>query len=66
MDYLRLDKDAYDKLLPPTKDPRMIQMDIKDYIIYLKNKRIAYSTRATYVAAISKFYAQNEIALNWK
>jgi hypothetical protein len=66
MDYLRLERNAYDKLLPPTKDPRMIQMDIKDYIIYLKNKKIAYSTRATYVAAISKFYAQNEITLNWK
>jgi integrase len=66
MDYLRLSQDDYDKLLPPTKDPRTIQNDIRDYIKYLKNKGIAYSTRTTYVASLSKFYAQNQITLNWK
>ena len=32
MDYLRLDRNAYDKLLPPIKDSRMIQYWCNTYI----------------------------------
>ena len=64
MDYLRLDRSSYDKLLE--KDPRTIQMDVRDYIIYLREKKASYATISTYVAAISKFYAKNFISINTK
>lgn len=36
MDYLRLAHDRYDKLLE--KDPKLIQMDICEYISYLRTQ----------------------------
>ena len=65
MDYLRIPRGDYDRLLD--KDPKLIQMDIKDFIIFLKNKKLSFATIASYVAAIHKFYIQNDIVtLNWK
>jgi hypothetical protein len=66
MDYLRIDRSAYDKLIPPGIDHKMTEMDIKEYIIYLRNKQTASATIATYVAALVKFYAMNHVILNWK
>lgn len=64
MDYLRLPHDQYDKLLE--KDPKLIQMDICDYTVFLK-KKFSPATVASYIAAIAKFYAMNDITtLNWK
>lgn len=37
MDYLRIDRHQYQKLLE--KDPKLIQMDICDFILYLKKDR---------------------------
>jgi integrase len=66
MDYLRIDRSAYDKLIPPGIDHKMTEMDIKEYIIYLRNKQTASATIATYVAALVKFYPMNHVTLNWK
>ena len=64
MDYLRLPHDQYDKLLK--RDPKLIQMDICDYTVFLK-KKFSPATVASYIAAIAKFYAMNDItSLNWK
>jgi integrase len=64
MDYLRLPHDQYDKLLE--KDPKLIQMDICDYTVFLK-KKFSPATVASYIAAVAKFYAMNDITtLNWK
>jgi hypothetical protein len=41
MDYLQLDKNDYDKLLPPDKDPKLIQMDICDFVSFLRKKGAA-------------------------
>jgi integrase len=62
MSYLRLKPDAYDKLLE--KDTATIQMDITDYIRSLKAGHSS-GTISAYVAAIHKFYAMNDIQLNW-
>jgi len=65
MDYLRIDRSSYDKLL--AKDPRTIQMDIRNYAIYLRDKKKAsHATIATYLSAISKFYTKNFIVINRK
>jgi len=58
MDYLGVPREQYDKLLPPEKDSRTIQMDIRGYATYLsQEQKRSYATISTYVAAISKFYA---------
>jgi hypothetical protein len=46
MDYLRIPRDNYDRLLD--KDPKLIQMDIKDFIILLKNKKLYFASIASY------------------
>jgi hypothetical protein len=66
MTYLCLPSDAYDKLLPPEKDPKIIQMDVCDFVSYLRKKGIAYATISMYTAAINKFYSMNDVTLNWK
>jgi integrase len=67
MDYLRINRQDYDKLLPPEKDIKIIQMDICDFISYLRKKGTAYATVSMYVAALAKFYSMNDvITLNWK
>jgi integrase len=66
MGYLRLSPQAYDKLLPPERDTKSIQMDICNFITYIK-KQHSSATVTLYVAAINKFYAMNDVTtLNWK
>ncbi|MFZ0345724.1 MAG: hypothetical protein WAL24_11260 [Nitrososphaeraceae archaeon] len=61
MKYLKID--TYDKLLD--KDPKIIQMDICDFISFMRKDR-SYAMVSLYVAAINKFYAINDIILNMK
>ena len=64
MGYLRLPLQTYDKLLD--KDPKSIQMDICDFISYLR-KEHSSATVTLYVAALNKFFAMNDVTtLNWK
>jgi site-specific recombinase XerD len=64
MGYLRLPSQAYDKLLD--KDQKSIQMDICDFITFLR-KEHSSATVTLYVAALNKFYAMNDVTtLNWK
>ena len=64
MKYLGLPNRDYDKLL--NKDVKLIQMDICDFINYLKVDHSPASVSA-YLCAISKFYTMNDITtLNWK
>jgi integrase len=64
MGYLRLPPEAYDKLLD--KDPKSIQMDICDFITFMK-KGHSSATVTLYVAALNKFFAMNDLTtLNWK
>ena len=64
MDYLKLPLDAYDRLLD--KDPKLIQMDICDFISHLRKRGKASASVSTYVAALTKFYVMNDVTLNWK
>lgn len=64
MTYLHIPLDAYDKLLE--KDPKHIQMEVCDFVVYLKKKGLSSASVSTYVAAVNKFYAMNDIVLNWK
>jgi site-specific recombinase XerD len=64
MDYLKLPSYEYDKLLD--KDPKIIQMEICDYITYLRKRGRASASVTTYLAALAKFYVMNDITLNWK
>ena len=64
MSYLRLAPEAYDKLLE--QDLKTAQMNICDYISYLrKQKTAAHKLVGVYVAAIRKFYSMNDVQLNW-
>jgi hypothetical protein len=64
MNYLCLPTDAYDILLE--KDPKTIQMDICDFIKFLKKDRSSAAV-SLYLAALRKFYDMNDIPmLNWK
>jgi site-specific recombinase XerD len=66
MDYLKLNHDQYDRLL--NKDPKLIQMDISDYITYLKDSTtLSSGSISTYISAVRKFYTMNDITtLNWE
>jgi integrase len=62
MDYLHLPHEAYHRLLD--QDPKVTQMNICDYVSFLRKQK-SPATASTYVAAIRKFYAMNDIQLNW-
>jgi integrase len=65
MSYLKLHSDAYDRLLD--KDPKLIQMDICEYITYLRKRGRASASVTTYVAALNRFFVINDVTtLNWK
>jgi site-specific recombinase XerD len=64
IDSLQPPSPEYDKLLD--KDPKLIQMDICDYITYLRKRGRASASVTTYLAALAKFYVMNDITLNWK
>ena len=65
MSYLRLPSESLDRLLD--KDPKIIQMDICDYVIHLKKSGIIASRSIqAYLAALHKFYVMNDVTqLNW-
>jgi integrase len=64
MKYLGLPNRDYDKLLD--KDVKLIQMDICDFINYLKVDHSAACV-SVYVSGINKFYTMNDVTtLNWK
>jgi integrase len=63
MDYLKLGREEYDRLLE--KDPKLITIDICHFITWLSTTH-SPATIAAYVAAIQKFYTMNDISLNWK
>jgi integrase len=55
-------------LLRYQDNPKFIQKQIIDYLIYLKNPPVSlrYVTRSQYLAAIMTFYDLNEVILNKK
>jgi hypothetical protein len=59
MRYLNLPSESYDKLIE--KDPKLIQMDICDFISYLKERKNSSATISLYLAAIAKFYTMNDL-----
>jgi|GEM_PF-821746 len=62
---LEYPEENYDKLVE--KDPKLIQMDIIDFIKSLGKRGLSYATISTYAGAIRKFYDMNDIiTLNWK
>jgi hypothetical protein len=56
MSYLHLQKGDYDKLLPPEKEPKIVQMDICDFVSFMRKSGRSYAVVSVYVAAIRKFY----------
>jgi hypothetical protein len=70
--YLRLELDKlneqslYDYLVQ--QDPKVIQMNICDYITYLrKQKNLSSKSIAAYISGVRKFYAMNDVtSLNWQ
>src|SRR5688500_19036959 len=57
--------DDYDRILD--MDPKLLQMNICDYIVFLRSNNLAPRSIASYVAAIRKFFDMNDvISLNWK
>jgi Phage integrase, N-terminal SAM-like domain len=59
MDYLQIPLGEYDKLLE--KDPKIIQMDICDYITFLRQDHASPATISLNVAALTKFYTMNDV-----
>jgi hypothetical protein len=53
MSYLHLQPDAYDKLLE--KDPKLIQMDVCDFVSYLRKKGAAYATFQCMLLLLTSF-----------
>jgi integrase len=57
----------YSQLVDPNKDVRLIESDIIDFIVYLKEKHYRYQSRCAYLNAICHFYNVNdEIAIRRK
>jgi site-specific recombinase XerD len=47
-------------------DTKKAQMNICDYISYMRNQKgLASQTIAAYVSAVRKFYVMNDVQLNW-
>lgn len=66
MDFIKIGPEEYHKLIDG-KDSKLIQADIIEYIIYLREtKKIAPATINLYLAAIKHFYDINEVELKWK
>jgi site-specific recombinase XerC len=65
LSYLRLGTGDYVKLL--NMDTKIAQMNICDYISYLRNQKgLASQTVTAYVSAVRKFYVMNDVQLNWE
>jgi integrase len=57
----------YSQLVDPNKDVRLIESDIIDFIVYLKEKHYRYESRCAYLNAICHFYNVNdEVAIRRK
>jgi integrase len=54
----------YNDLVIP--DPKKIEGNIRDYIIYLKNRKLAPASVSLYVTAVTHFYEMNDVIVNWK
>jgi integrase len=67
MEFCRITPGDYDSLLQ-NNDSKIIQSRIIDFIIYCKNVReLSPASIDSYIAAIKKFYIQNDIlTINWK
>lgn len=63
MNYLKIPNRDYDRLL---NDPQICQMNIINFITYLRNKKSSPSSINLYVSAIQKFYVMNDVMLNWR
>lgn len=66
MKYIKIENP--DDLLSHRDNPQLIQNQIIDYMIYLKNPPLSlrYATRSQYLAAIMTFYDLNDVILNKK
>ena len=49
---------------PQIQEPRLVEKQIIDYIIFLKQQRKSYSVIHNYVSAIKTFYQINDVVLN--
>jgi len=65
MGYLKIDCNDYEKLLSPP-DAKLIQSNIINFLVYLRDKGNSPNTISSYLAAIKHFYDMNDIILNWK
>jgi integrase len=62
--WLRYNKTTdHDKLI--MEEPAIIQQKIKTFLQVMKSENISYSTRNKAYWAIRKFYAANQIMINW-
>lgn len=64
MDFLQIPNGSYDRLVE--KDNKLIQMDICNFITYLRQKDSSSSSVSTYLSGIRHFYDINGIDLHWK
>lgn len=65
IEYLQLPPDSYDKLLET--DVKITQMNICDYVKYLRNKGKSHQTISSYLAAVRHFFEMNDIVtINWR
>ena len=55
--------ESYDIII--TKDPKTLQQEVKDFIIYLKEKSNRHSTMKNNLCAIKLFFDTNDIELNY-
>ena len=51
MDYLHIPLDAYDKLLD--KDTKTIQMDVCDFVVFLRKKGLSSASVSVYVEPLT-------------
>lgn len=68
--YINIEKDNYDELLlwSTSRDKKILESDIIDYIIHLRETRkLAPHTVSSYVNSVRHFFEMNDIIdLNWK
>jgi predicted PurR-regulated permease PerM len=62
MNFLKIEE--VDSLLSSSHNPRLIESQIVDYIMTLRNDGLAYATIQALTAPILTFYALNDVTLN--
>jgi integrase len=66
MDFMKVKENEYYKLLPEGREPKLIQSDIIDFILYIRDqKKLSPASINAYVAALRHFYVMNDVTLNW-